>query len=509
MTVVAQRATPIVLRQVRGVLGLAATVPAEDLADLIERVRGRETDLDTVLGQVIDAVCRELGADRGTLYLVDHANRELVSRAARLPELTEIRLRVGEGVAGWVAEHGDAVLVPDAGSDPRHNPRIDEATGYQTATLMAVPVVGSTSQLLAVLQVLNKATGRFTRRDLDLGGKMADGVAGILEATSLLFQLKPGSRHRLSWRFNNIVGDSPPMKEVYGRVSRAARTAATVLIRGESGTGKELIARAIHYNSPRADRPFVKVDCAALPEHLVENELFGHVAGDYTSADRVARGKVTEAEGGTLFLDEVGELPASVQAKLLRLVQDRSYFPVGASRARQADVRFVCATNRELEEEVLHGRFRQDLYYRLRVVEVPLPPLRARGHDDLERLIDHFLDRFRHEHGRPDLVLSAPSRAALHAHGWPGNVRELENCIESAVVLTPGVVIGPDQLPLGRSPQPARSPHGFSSDLVCLRDVELAYIRHVLQVCGGNRTKAARLLGIGRNTLIRRLREGG
>ncbi len=480
---------------------------AEALQSLLERVRGRELDLDAVLGLVIDTVCRELGADRGTLYLVDHANQQLVSRAAHLPEIAEIRLDLGEGLAGWVARHRSPVVLPDASQDPRHAGQFDASTGYQTASMMAVPVLGPDQELLAVLQVLNQRDGVFGRQDLGRAERMAQGVAALLDTTSLGSQLRPDNRQRLSWRYNNIIGDSASMQGVYGRVGRAARTAATVLIRGESGTGKELIARAIHFNSPRSDGPFVKVDCAALPEHLVENELFGHVAGAYTSAAQQARGKVIEAEGGTLFLDEVGELPAAVQAKILRLVQDRTYFPVGASTPSQADVRFVCATHRDLELEVEHKRFRQDLYYRLRVVEIALPPLRDRGHADLERLIDHFLDRFRREHARPGLVLSAAAATTLHAHSWPGNVRELENCLESAVVLAPSDRITPDLLPLRSPTTQARGPDTFSSGLKTLAEVELAYIRHVLQLCGGNRTKAARMLDIGRNTLIRKLKD--
>ncbi len=504
--VVARRAPASSIRRLLGLPG--SPVPAEALQALMDRVRGRELDLDPVLGQIIDAVCAELGADRGTLYLVDHATSQLVSRAAHLPEIAEIRLDLGEGLAGWVARHRSPVVLPDARRDPRHAGQFDLSTGYVTETLMAVPVLAEEGELLAVLQVLNKREGLFDREDLRQAQRMARGVARLLEGTSLRHQLRGDHRQRLAWRYNNIIGDSPGMKSVYERVGRAARTAATVLIRGESGTGKELIARAIHYNSPRADKPFVKVDCAALPEHLVENELFGHVAGAFTSAQRQARGKVIEAEGGTLFLDEVGELPSAVQAKILRLVQDRTYFQVGASKPDAADVRFVCATHRDLEAEVDQKRFRQDLYYRLRVVEIVLPALRDRGHDDLERLIEHFLDRFRREHDRPELRLAQQARTALHTHLWPGNVRELENCLESAVVLAPDSRITSDLLPLRPPTRPLTGPGRFQSELLTLKEVELAYIRHVLQHCGGNRTKAARLLDIGRNTLIRKLKEG-
>jgi Nif-specific regulatory protein len=287
------------------------------------------------------------------------------------------------------------------------------------------------------------------------------------------------------------------MRAVYDRTDRAARTEATVLVRGESGTGKELIARAIHDNSARRDKPFVKVDCAALPESLVENELFGHVRGAYTGADRAAEGKVHAAAGGTLFLDELGELPLGVQGKLLRLFQDRDFVRVGGTQPERADVRLVCATHRALEGA---PGFRQDLYYRIRVVEIVLPPLRERGHDDLDRLIDHLLFEAARRHGRPGLTLAPAARARLHAWGWPGNVRELENRIEASAVLAAGMEIQADELEL-----PADAAREGFVPTGTLAEVELAYIRHVLARCGGNQSEAARVLGIARNTLARRV----
>jgi Nif-specific regulatory protein len=199
-------------------------MPLESLQELLERVRGRELDLDSLLGLVIDTVCEELQADRGTLYLVDHANQQLVSRAAHLPEIAEIRLDIGEGLVGWVARHRSPVVLPDARKDPRHAPQIDQSTGYRTHSLMALPVDNPGGELQAVLQLLNKKTGHFGRRDLAHAEKMAQGIASLLDSTSLRHQLRPGSRQRLSWRYNNIIGDSPGMRAVYGRVSRAART---------------------------------------------------------------------------------------------------------------------------------------------------------------------------------------------------------------------------------------------------------------------------------------------
>jgi Nif-specific regulatory protein len=435
-----------------------------------------------------------------------------VSRVAHLPELSEIRLRLGEGVAGWVARTGESVRVADGQSDPRFAGRFDQLTGYQTTSLLAAPVVDRAGEPLGVLQVINKRAGTFDESDEASLVGLAREVAALLQATSLRTQLHKEHRQHLAFRFNHIVGESAVMRDVYDRTARAARTDATVLVRGESGSGKEAIARAVHFSSPRRDGPFVKVDCAALPETLFENELFGHERGAFTGADRTVEGKVALAQGGTLFLDEVGEVPLTVQGKLLRLLQERTYTKVGATQAQKVDARFVCATHRDLEARVQEQTFREDLYYRLRVVQIDVPPLRARGAADLDRLIDYFLFELTKRHGRQELTLAPAARAALHAHDWPGNVRELEHAIESAVVLAPGAAITPDQLPIGaRKAAPEAGgravPDGaFVSGLKPLADVERAYVEHVLAACNGNRSAAARVLGIGRNTLQRKLK---
>ncbi|MCB9521879.1 MAG: sigma-54-dependent Fis family transcriptional regulator [Myxococcales bacterium] len=481
----------------------------------LEALSQGQVDLEDALRRVVDEVVDQLDADRGTLYLVDHARRELVSRVAHLPELAEIRLRVGEGIAGTVAATGQAIAMPDGGADPRFSERVDSLTGYRTRSVLAVPVRGRDHAVIGVLQLLNKLGGRFTAEDVVRLSDLAAELAQALVRTSLASQLRADSNRPLEFRYNHIVGESPAMLDVFRRIARAARTDATVLIRGESGTGKEVLARAVHVNSPRRERPFVKVDCAALPAQLIENELFGHERGAFTGADRAAAGKVEQARGGTLFLDEVGELPLTVQGKLLRLLQDRTFLRVGGTTPQAVDLRFVCATHRDLEAEVEAGRFRQDLYYRLRVVQIAVPPLRARGPADLDRLIDHFFFECCEKHDREDLQLTARARAALHRHPWPGNVRELEHCIESAVVLAPGPIVDVELLPLGGpAPTPAPAPVApapggdqFVIGLVSLRELELAYIDHVLAHCDGNRSAAARMLEIGRNTLLRKLKE--
>ena len=473
----------------------------------------QQLDLDDVLAAIVDEVARRFDADRATIYLLDRVRRELVSRAAHLPEIAEIRLRLGEGVAGWVGQEGQPLMVHARDGDPRWSHRIDGVTGYRTRSMMCAPIAapGPDRPILGVVQVLNKSAGErdFNADDLAALSGLAGELATLLDDTSLRSQLRPEHDKPLAFRFNFIVGESSPMQTCYDRIARAAATEAHVLLRGETGTGKTLFARAIHFNSDRRSSPLVKVDCAALPANLIENELFGHEKGAYTGADQTEDGKVAAASGGTLFLDEIGELPLEVQGKLLRLMQERTYLRVGGTRPQAASVRFVCATQVDLEQAVRDGTFRADLYYRIRVLEVEVPPLRDRGHVDLDRLVDHFLYEFSRRHGRPGLQLSTEARAALHAWSWPGNVRELEHCIESAVILADGQAIAASELPLkavfDARPEPV-DPTVFRTRIRPLRDVETAYCHHVVQACGGNQSQAAAKLEIGRNTLARKLK---
>jgi Nif-specific regulatory protein len=498
---------------------------------------GREVALDDLLRTLIDRIAAVMEADRGTLYLVDRGKGEVFSRAAHLPELPEIRLKLGQGIAGHVAQTGETVNVPTTTADSHFFAGVDQKTGYRTASVIAAPMRDRNGTIIGVVQLLNKRGGPFTREDGEALAVLAAQAAVAVEATTfypLLLRAPAEARESLPLadRFNRILGESEPMRLAYRLTTKAAASDATVLVRGESGTGKELFARAIHVNSRRRLGPLVKVDCAALPASLIENELFGHERGAYTGADQRTVGKFDAAQGGTLFLDEIGELPLAVQGKLLRALQDREFERVGSARTVLIDARVVAATNRDLEQLVADGKFRDDLYYRVKVVEIRLPSLRARGPEDIVRLSRHFVHAAARRHGRDAPVLSEAALARLTAYPWPGNVRELENCLESAVVIMDGSVILPEHLPLPERTRPLSPGASESSDpdepaplerlaetegplpasaagIRPLEQVEREHILSALAKVAGNRSLAARLLGIGRNTLARKLRDYG
>jgi DNA-binding NtrC family response regulator len=299
-----------------------------------------------------------------------------------------------------------------------------------------------------------------------------------------------------AYRLDALVGRHPCMIEVYKRVGQLAASRVNALIRGETGTGKGLVARAIHYNSPDASHPFVAVNCTALPETLLESELFGHVRGSFTGAISDRKGRFALAGRGTIFLDEVGDTSPEFQAKLLKVIEEREYHPVGSERAERTEARVLAATHRDLEAKVENGSFRQDLYYRLRVVEILLPPLRERP-GDIPLLAAHFLRKASLELHRPELQLADDALAALLQHEWTGNVRELENCVTRAAVLATGGTIRAENLGLnGRDPDATR---GFPT----LEALEAEHVARALTLTGGNRTRAAEILGISKPRLYR------
>lgn len=323
---------------------------------------------------------------------------------------------------------------------------------------------------------------------------------------------------RDKYRFENIIGTSDTMAQVYDLVEKVAETDSTVLITGESGTGKELIARAIHYNSPRKDKPLIVVNCAAIPEELLETELFGHVKGAFTGAVNTHQGKFDAADRGTIFLDEIGDMSLKLQVKVLRVLQEQRFEPVGSTSTHEVDTRIIAATNQDLDVAVKEHRFREDLFYRLNVIPIHVPPLRDRK-SDIPLLVRHFIDKYSASSGRKVRDISTQALHIIMTYAWPGNVRQLENAIERAVVLKHGEVVEDIDLPsdIGGCPpkessaQPSGSlldipEHGLSFKKL-VSDFETKLIRTALDKCGGNRNKAASLLKLNRTTLVEKIKK--
>jgi transcriptional regulator with PAS, ATPase and Fis domain len=400
------------------------------------------------------------------------------------------------------------VIVSDAMSD-------DEFSGAKSvmhlkvSSVICVPLLDR-GRLLGLIYVGNDSIRDLFQEQTFRVLTVFSSQAALIVANALhMNELKHDNRRlneRLEqYRFGEIVGTSPPMQQVFRKVEKIAPTDISVMITGETGTGKELIAREIHNRSPRAGKPFVTINCGAIPANLLESELFGHVKGSFTGAVRDKQGLFAAARGGSFFLDEVGEMPPSLQVKLLRVLQEREAIPVGATEAIPVDVRIIAATNRDLEEEIRRGNFRSDLFYRLNVIALNLPPLRERR-DDLLLLIEAFLQQLGAEAGTDPKALASEALDAVMVYEWPGNVRELENALEHATVLSRGSVIDASSLPeriTKRRKEPLVAERSYRNPT--LEVIERAYIMWVLQAEGGNKTRAAEVLGIDPSTLYRKL----
>jgi two-component system, NtrC family, response regulator HydG len=413
-----------------------------------------------------------------------------------IPESAAKQVALSESLTRLVSEEGHAVWTANQRATGQDDGPQDFADAF------CVPLVQSGTVLGAMHVYLDH--GRFRQSEFEFAISAANITAVALARarheetlTSDLARLKATSPG-----YDELVGHCPAMLELKSKLARMARASGCVLVRGESGTGKELVARALHRASPRADRPMLSVNCAAIPGDLMESQLFGHKAGSFTGAAADHFGYFQQADLGTLFLDEVGEMTLLGQSKLLRILEGHPFLPVGASQEVQVDVRVIAATNRDLLSYVREKKFREDLYYRLSVFELVIPPLRERG-SDIGLLVDFFLDHFRRQHGRPGLELSEGARAKLLAYQWPGNVRQLRNVIDSAVVLALANRIDEQDLGLQDA--------GATGELDSLRiDVwEQRLIVEALKRTGDNVPEAAKLLGVGRATIYRKIEEYG
>lgn len=403
-----------------------------------------ERDLTTLLDLIAVESTKLVEADRATIFLLDQEKRELWSKVA-LGSEEILRFDASVGIAGAVVKTGQLLNVEDVHRDPRFYPAIDARTHYHTQSLLAVPLRNFKGQIIGAFEVLNKKGGAFTGEDEEILKALAAQAAVAIETAQVVGEMARRREQLMQenaqlWRevegkfsAQNILGNSAKIQSVMKMIKQISDTSVNVLITGESGTGKELVAKAIHYNSPRTRRPFVALNCAALPESLVESELFGIERGVATGVERRI-GKFETAHGGTLFLDEIGDLCLTAQSKILRVLQERVIERVGGRKAVPVDVRILAATNKDLEEEIKKGSFREDLYYRLKVIHIRMPPLRE-IREDIPLLANHFLANSCREMNRKPANLASQALSSLTNYPWPGNVRELENEIKRLVVM--------------------------------------------------------------------------
>ncbi|HEY9232850.1 MAG TPA: sigma 54-interacting transcriptional regulator [Blastocatellia bacterium] len=463
-------------------------------------------NLKAALHRVLEILEQQHGMIRSAVMLLHEEAAELTIEAANgiTADGQRQRFRLGEGIMGRVVESGKQIVVPQVSREPlflhRAAPRRD--LSRQELSFIAVPITLNRKAVGAIGVDL-----KFKKdRDYDRTVRFLRVVASMIAQALKMQRSVEGERQRLldenihlrqelreRYDFTNIIGNSGPMRQVYEQVAQVAPTNTTVLIRGESGTGKELIAHSIHYNSPRARKPFVKVSVAALPDTLIESELFGYEKGAFTGAQARKKGRFELAEGGTLFLDEIGDLNLSTQVKLLRALQEREFERLGGIETIKVNVRLIAATNKDLEKAISESTFRKDLYYRLNVFTIFVPPLRERKSDVLQ-LADHFLEKFSREHNKHIKRISTPAIDMLTAYHWPGNVRELENTVERSVLVCDGQVIHGHHLP----PTLQTASESGTVTRLSLDAAVGAYekdlIQDVLKTARGNRARAAKLL---------------
>ncbi len=467
-------------------------------------------DLSESVGEVLEVIAEHTTMGHATLTLLNRDTGELMSDAAYgfsegRPE--HIGGLIGEGPVGKVIAAGRAAVVRPGASDvlfidrpggaPRRVRRRDvsffcvpirmgnESIGALSADHLFEPPLPPQEDV-RLLSIISSMIAQAVR----LRRSAQEEQKRLQEEVDLLKQELKGR-----FRPDNIVGNSGAMEALFEMIGQVAASDATVLIRGESGVGKELVAHALHYNSSRAEKPFVKVNCAALPETMIESELFGHEKGAFTGALSARKGRFELADKGTLFLDEIGDFSASTQIRLLRFLQEREFERVGSAQSIKTDVRVIAATNRDLEAMVADGSFRQDLYYRLEVFPIHVPPLRERR-TDIVLLADNFVEKYARESGKVVKRISTPAIDMLNAYHWPGNVRELENCIERAVVLSTDGVIHGHQLPPSLQTAEASGTELEGSLEAALARLEREMLMDALKSTRGNKAKAARMLGI-------------
>jgi transcriptional regulator with GAF, ATPase, and Fis domain len=460
-------------------------------------------EIGQLLESLMDAVIEITSADKGFLILLEGAElRVKVARNLRRENLADALEQLSDSIVDKVVKTRRALIVSDALSDQEFKNAMS-VMNLKLSSVMCVPLL-ERGNLLGCLYVGSSQVARlFDESHLEALTIFAAQASLIIRNALLVNELKLDNRllsEKLEQlRFGDIIGACPAMQEVFRKVQRVATTDISVLITGETGTGKELIARELHRRSGRAKGPFITLNCGAIPENLLESELFGHVRGAFTGAVANKPGKFHAADGGTLFLDEIGEMPLNLQVKILRALQEKVVVRVGDTRPETVDIRVLAATNRNLETEIKNNRFREDLYYRLNVVNLHLPPLRERG-EDVMVIAKYLLHRYSAEYGGTVKGVSPNAMIAIRKFGWPGNIRQLENHIKKACVLADRALLGAEDLGLSADVLPAILPLAEAKERF-QRD----YINQVLELNNGNRTKTARDLDVDPRTIFRHL----
>ncbi|MEI6224246.1 MAG: sigma 54-interacting transcriptional regulator [Deltaproteobacteria bacterium] len=481
----------------------SAPAPREDPLVRFSRRLLEAGSLETLLDALLDALLEVTRADKGfVIELADGQPEVRASRNVAPGNVEEAVSRVSDSIVQKVLLTRRPLVVADALHDAEWSGSAS-VVNLRLQSVMCAPLLARGEVFGAIYLGNDSVRNLFDERSLETLTVFASQASLLLQNALLLRDLRRENealREAIeSRRYGELVGAGPSMREVYRRIEKVAPTDVTVLVQGETGTGKELVAREIHRRSARATGPFVAVNCAAIPEGLLESELFGHVRGAFTGAVANRPGRFQAASGGTLFLDEIGEMPPSLQVKLLRAIQERVVQRVGDSRPEPVDIRVVGATNRNLEDEVRAGRFREDLYYRLHVVTITLPPLRERG-DDVTVLARWFLQRYAAEFESRARGFAPGAMAALRHHPWPGNIRELENRVKKAAVLADGPLVGAEDLDLRVDAIDATLPLADA-----IEDFRKRYISDILDRNGGNRTKTAKDLDVDPRTIFRHL----
>jgi Nif-specific regulatory protein len=470
----------------------------------VSQALGSTLDLSEAVENVLEILDRELGMKRGAIVMLEAKGELRIQYAHGMSEgeRQRGRYRLDEGITGKVVSSGKPVVVPQVSKEPLFLNRTRKRDPKQEESFICVPIKNH-----------RKTIGAFSiiypfkqNRNFDDAVKLLTIIASMISQSLRMAQMVEQEKAQLAdenallkrelqqkYDFRNIIGTSKEMREIYDQIAQVAHTNTTVLIRGESGTGKELVAHAIHYNSPRSSKPFVKVNCAALPESLIESELFGHEKGAFTGAVARKRGRFELAESGTMFLDEIGDLSPALQVKLLRVLQEREFERVGGTETIRVNVRLITATNVDLEQGVQDGRFRSDLYYRLNVFSIYLPPLRERKTDIL-LLADHFLEKYARQNSKRIKRISTPAIDMLMSYHWPGNVRELENVIERAALVCEGNVIHGYHLPPTLQTAEGSGTVTKMSLDQAVSAFEKDLIQDALKTARGNRARAARML---------------